>query len=338
MPDGARDITFGNKSKTFVSFGGGTLFANGAALQDDGKIIVIGSAQTGGYEFDYAMTRINPDGSLDKTFGESGKVTTDFGGNNDFAYGVSFQHNKKIILAGYYNAGNKADLGVVRYNIDGSVDSTFGKKGKSFAALDNSNVDCFSATVQPDDKIVAGCTAYYLSGTRSDYALFRFTPDGKPDVDFGTNGQVITSITNGFDGINQVRINAKGEILVSGSSQNSAGISRLSEARYLTTYQTAPNTVSAINIAAVDKSEKSITVYPNPAKDYVNLKTAWTANEWVNVGIYNVGGKILLNKKYFVASEDDIIKIVLEPTWKAGSYYIKVEGSKTFRTSFVITR
>jgi uncharacterized delta-60 repeat protein len=340
LPDGRRDPSFGYRGIKLIPFETSNLFGNNAILQPDGKIIIIGSLQTTNYEFDFAIVRLNSDGSLDKTFGRDGKVITDFGGNNDFAYGIALQRGKKIIVAGYYNAGNKANAAIIRYNENGSVDKSFGKNGKTAAALPNASINCFSVAVQPDNKIVAGCTAWYLSGTKSDYALFRFNADGAPDINFGNKGQVITSVTDGFDGINTVRTNAKGKILVAGSSQTKAGISKLSEAQYVTTYQTFANTLVSSNqiIDSRSTTEQVLIIYPNPVKDHINLKAAWTSNEYVNIQICNEEGKVLFNQKYFISNENDILKLTLNANWKAGNYYIKVNGSKIFKGSFSIIK
>jgi len=340
LPNGIRDTSFGRNGKKIIPIGNGTLFGNNGALQDDGKIIIIGSVQnTTDYEFDYAMVRLNTDGSLDQTFGANGKVITDFGGNNDFAYGIALQPDKKIIVAGYYNAGNFANAGIIRYNNDGGIDKSFGKSGRAIGTLGNASINCFSVALQPDNKIVGGCTAWYLSGTNADYALYRFDSNGKPDSSFGNNGAVITSVTNGLDAVNTVRTNAKGKILVAGSSQNKTGISKLSEAQYLTAYSSFTNAavLSNSNVSGESGNAKTLIVYPNPAKNCLNLKASWKANEQVNISVYNSEGEMLLNKKYSI-SGTEILKITLAPNWTSGSYYIKVDGSMSFKTAFTIVK
>lgn len=339
LPDGRRDTSFGNAGKKLIPLSSYSLFGNNGALQDDGKVLIIASVQNADYQFDFATVRLNADGSLDNTFGRNGKVITDFGGNNDFPYGIAIQPDHKILVGGYYNAGNKANTGIIRYNPDGSVDATFGNKGKTAAALPNASVDCFSIALQPDNKIVAGATAYYLNGTNSDYALFRFQSNGKPDLGFGSNGKVITSVTDGFDAVNVVRTNAKGKILVAGSSQSKLGISKLSEARYVTSYQLS---LASANSSVADMSTTTATgtliVYPNPAKDYINLKADWVPNENVKVTVYNQEGKVMLTGKYAMNAKNEIVKIYLDPSWKAGTYYIKIEGSNVWKSSFNILK
>jgi hypothetical protein len=53
-------------------------------------------------------------------------VTTDVGGSDDEALAVAIQADGKIVVAGYSNNGSNNDVALVRYNVDGSLDNTFG--------------------------------------------------------------------------------------------------------------------------------------------------------------------------------------------------------------------
>src|SRR5262249_54299243 len=115
----------------------------------DGKIIAAGDA---GGSPDFAMARYNSDGSLDTTTfgGMTGKVTTDFGVmgdtiSNDSAKFVGVLSNNKIVLAGSVQRFNSLtnNLGIARYNTDGSLDGTFGTGGKVVTHLGtNPNAVC----------------------------------------------------------------------------------------------------------------------------------------------------------------------------------------------------
>lgn len=330
LPDGSADTSFGNKGKTLIPFQSLTVFGNNATLQDDGKILITGSVQNADYEFDFATVRLNSDGTIDKTFGKNGKVITDFGGNNDFAYGIITQPDKKIIVAGYYSTGTKANAGIIRYNIDGSPDASFGNKGKVSGSASDANINCFSVALQPDNKIVAGATANYFSGAKSDYALFRFTTDGKIDSSFGTNGVVFTAVSKGFDGLTTVHVNSDGKILAAGNSQNNEGISKMSEARYLIIYQPS---LKKTGIAT-----KPLTIYPNPAKDYLFLKAEWNVNEQITVAIFDKEGNLMLKEKYTVTSKDFILKISLNKNWRPGNYFVTAEGNASSKSSFTIIK
>jgi uncharacterized delta-60 repeat protein len=98
--------------------------ANAAAVQPDGKVVVAGLA--GNY---LSVQRLNPDGSLDKTFNKTGSVTINSGAG-DFPQAVVLQPDGKILVGGgaTTHKGNEEFL-VARLNTNGTLDSTFGNKG-----------------------------------------------------------------------------------------------------------------------------------------------------------------------------------------------------------------
>jgi uncharacterized delta-60 repeat protein len=155
--DGFPDIsTFGSNGKGTVTIPLANYeSSNGAlALQNDGKFVVVGSIFS--YEEntndDVAVARFTSNGSLDTTFGGSGIVVTDFG-ENENGNDVVLQPNGKIIVVGRSYSSGFSDVLLVRYNSDGSLDTTFGDNGKvisDFGGTDTSK----AAKLQPDGKIV----------------------------------------------------------------------------------------------------------------------------------------------------------------------------------------
>jgi len=93
---GDLDLTSSGDGKQKTDFGKSD-FANGVALQADGKIVVVGN---GDVDDDFALARYNPNGSLDPSFSGNGKQTTDFGGP-DAAHAVALQANGKIVAVGH---------------------------------------------------------------------------------------------------------------------------------------------------------------------------------------------------------------------------------------------
>jgi uncharacterized delta-60 repeat protein len=144
-PDGSLDTGLGTGGKVVTAVGVrsdeahpfGPLYTHKGscrlcrvALQPDGKIVVAGSALVGG-TFDFAVVRYNPDGSLDKSFGTEGIVITAIGDGNDRAYALALQPDGKVVVAGGARIrARETNFALVRYNPDGSLDSSFGKEGK----------------------------------------------------------------------------------------------------------------------------------------------------------------------------------------------------------------
>jgi len=101
-------------------------YANGVAVQSDGKIVAAGRAGEG--NTDFGVARFTPHGALDPTFGGDGRVVTSVSSKIDEAFAVTIQADGKIVLAG--GAGGLTRFALVRYEPDGDLDPTFGGDGK----------------------------------------------------------------------------------------------------------------------------------------------------------------------------------------------------------------
>ena len=90
---GELDPSFGldGNGKVTTDFEASSDTGNAVALQADGKIIVVGSTNSGGGGTNFAVARYLADGTLDPSFSGDGKVATDFAGGNDEAFGVAIQ-------------------------------------------------------------------------------------------------------------------------------------------------------------------------------------------------------------------------------------------------------
>ena len=103
------------------------------ALADDGKIVVVGTRGRGrgGRWAQLRSDRLNANGSPDATFGNGGTATTSLG-TIDRARAVAIQPDGKIILAGLADDGTvNSAIGLVRYNADGTPDTTSAPAAKS---------------------------------------------------------------------------------------------------------------------------------------------------------------------------------------------------------------
>ena len=208
--DGSLDTSFGTNGRVITANAGD--IANSIALQSDGKII-IGAAGAGVF----SLARYNTDGTLDATFGTSGKVATTITivsgtpiAGYDSIGAIAIQSNDKIVAAGAANLTN--DFAVVRYNADGSLDTTFGSGG--IVTTDIGSIDSASdVAIQSDGKIVAVGT----TGNHTEFALVRYTATGSLDNTFGTNGIVTTSTSGRIDQANAVAIQSDGKIVAAGT-------------------------------------------------------------------------------------------------------------------------
>ena len=171
----------------FTAFGPGFTITS-LALQSDDKIVVAGGANG-----DFALARFNADCSIDSSFSDDGKQTTDFG-YDESAYSITIEDNGKIVAAGgdpYIHINDK--FAVARYNADGTLDRSFSGDGRQTTdfSLDN-GVRADLTVTQTDGKIVVAGTAYIDDHAK--FALARYNTDGTLDNAFGSNGKQIKEV------------------------------------------------------------------------------------------------------------------------------------------------
>jgi len=215
--DGTIDLSFGNSGvATTTSF----TLVEAIALQNDGKILVAGKLfDPLAQGYDFALARYNSSGTVDVSFGNGGSTIVDLGGGIDTAYAISIQSDGKILLAGYGKTPlTFVDVALVRFNIDGTLDTTFGTSGIVLAGFSGGTDIAYDMTIQPDGKIlVAGSGWWGVWPQRMMYLLARFNTDGTLDTAFGTSGHVFRDfgVESRAYGVN---VQADGKILVAGTT------------------------------------------------------------------------------------------------------------------------
>ena len=127
--DGTLDTDFGTSGKVLTGFDESWDNARAMAVQEDGKIVLVGEVCKDG-TYDFGVARYNADGTPDTTFSGDGKLTTDFAGGNDYGYGVGIEPDGKIVVAGRASGGTDDDFALACYNPDGSLYTDFGTGGK----------------------------------------------------------------------------------------------------------------------------------------------------------------------------------------------------------------
>lgn len=219
--NGSLDPLFGSGGGKIVTPVGqaGAIFS--VALQQDGKIVGAGYASVGNNE-DFALVRFNMDGSLDDHFGAGGKVTTAIWSGSEFIESVIIQTDGKLVAAGRVFQGKNEDTGLLRYNLDGSLDQTFGTEGGILIHFGEGDDFLLSVAVQPDGKVIAA--GWSFNGFDNDFALVRYHSNGNLDTTFGNEGKVITDFGFGGDGIRAMVIQPDGKIVVGGETFNGINV------------------------------------------------------------------------------------------------------------------
>src|SRR5215472_13629041 len=171
--NGTLDASFGTGGRVTTDFAAPNDQAESVAVQPDGRIVVAGAAgRFTNRGFDFALARYNTNGTLDTTFGTSGKVTTDFAGADDVPSepsAVALQSDGKIVVVGQTLVGGVYDFALARFTGNGTLDTSFGASGKVTTDFAGGNDLPFSIAAQPDGNIVLAGGAT-ING-RADFAL-----------------------------------------------------------------------------------------------------------------------------------------------------------------------
>ena len=155
-------------------------------------------------------------GSLDIGFGNNGFVRTDIDSSMDNANAMVIQPDKKIILVGdsYMDDGMNTEFTIVRYNSNGSIDSSFGVFGKVIIPISESHDTPFDVKLQEDGKIlIAGLST--RDQPLSNFTLVRLLEDGQLDKSFGDNGIIIEDFCNSAK-FRSICLQSDGKILAAG--------------------------------------------------------------------------------------------------------------------------
>ncbi len=288
---GDLDSSFGDDGIVTTDIGGtdDSDMANGVAIQNDGKIVAAGSGGNGGGN-DFSVVRYNTDGSLDSSFGTNGKVITDTGGDHDEASSIAIQENAKIVVAGGRMFAGAFDFVVVRYNTDGTPDSSFGTSG-----IVTTNISGYSAVksvaIQSDGKIVVAGIGESSSGYN--FAIVRYNTDGTPDSSFGTAG-IVTTDVNGS--ASSVTIQDDGKIIAAGDSYDGDSIIYFALIRYNTDgtpdISFGTNGIVTTNIGSVGYSDAKSVLVQKDGKIVAAGRTNTETHPYFALVRYNSNGTL----------------------------------------------
>ena len=190
---GALDTTFSTDG--LVSLSPNHFEPYGLAIQSNGRIVVAGTSSifAGG---DISTARLLASGVFDPTFDSDGiAVTAVYAGDSE-ARSLAIQTDGKIVVGGGPGAsGTEAEAAIVRYNSNGSLDTSFDGDGIRLFNLGIGSGDKYfnDLTAQPDGQILAiGDTTYGISSLLvvEDFTILRLNPDGSSDASFDGNGVV----------------------------------------------------------------------------------------------------------------------------------------------------
>ena len=233
--DGRPDPSFDGDGLALVDFGHESS-ATAVVVQTDGKIVLAGWAlhQEGDVccSSDFALARLTTSGALDRSFGTSGRLLTDFlpGADNgyDAAFAAVLQPDGRIVVAGAgVAAGVSVDFAVARYRADGSLDSTFSHDGRQATDFAGYPDQIRALAIDAGGRVVVGGQVCAFPGDSDevcDFGLARYTRRGVLDERFGHDGKVRTDLgTDVSEGVKGLAVQSDGRIVAAGETQGTGG-------------------------------------------------------------------------------------------------------------------
>ena len=199
------------------------------AIQSDGKIVIAGSSDIPGF----LVARYNINGSPDNTFNGNGQSIIDFtykippdrGGTDSTeiktgtARSIIIQKDGKIVVGGAVMTElNGNSFAIARFNINGTIDSSFDADGKQTTAVGDANSIAYSIALQDDGKAVMG--GYATVGGINRFAVTRYNTNGTLDNSFNSSGIQFANLGSDIQIGNSVAIQKNGKILIAGYTLN----------------------------------------------------------------------------------------------------------------------
>jgi uncharacterized delta-60 repeat protein len=221
--DGSLDTTFGRGGKVTTSISR-LSFASALVRQPDGKLVIAGVSGSNDSNVKLALVRYKSDGGLDTSFGHGGKLTTAIGGGVTLNAITAFlvrQPDGKLVAVSMGYRGAYSYFALVRYQSDGSLDTTFGHGGRVTTRI--SRLDYFPSALvlQPDGKLVAAAGTSSAQGSGG-FLLVRYKPNGRLDRSFGRGGKVTAKGTTDNDTYAGLVLLPHGELVAAGAGSYSA--------------------------------------------------------------------------------------------------------------------
>lgn len=210
LTNGELDASFDQDGIALIG-GLGLSMARAAALQPDGKIVVVGSSKLDG-NGGFGIARLTTDGLPDPTFSDDGVARLDFGPEIDTAYAVAITDAGSIIAAGTAEAvPGQVDFAVAVFGPDGDSDASFSDDGVATYNIAAGDVAHDVAILGSGKIMIGGETQKMGKG----FAAIRLLAGGALDTSFGGgDGKVAVGAPSGSG--EAMAIQADGKILLAG--------------------------------------------------------------------------------------------------------------------------
>jgi uncharacterized delta-60 repeat protein len=241
-PNGTLDTTFNNNGVVEIPdpLGAGTAYASGVAIDANGEVVVAGSAYATNGLYQMVVARLNPNGTLDSSFGIGGIIwgADASNGGSLHANAVAVQSDGKIVLAGSDSVNGVSYFALERLNHNGFSDPSFEfsnnsslveQQGLVLTSFPDGNGAvsssvAYSLAIAPDGTIAAAGSSMSADGSTDQFAVALYNSDGRPDADFNAVGKTVFNFAGaGNSQAEGVSFQSTGKIIVSGYGVDTSG-------------------------------------------------------------------------------------------------------------------
>jgi len=315
--DGTLDPSFDGDGKRTIDYNGSGLDrAYAVGLQSDGKVIVAGTTGSTG-DARSLVCRLNQNGSLDLSFGNSGWIDVLFGNNtvwDESCSSICVLSDDRFLIGGSQSGGLSSSFLLAMFDSNGTLDPNFGVGGYTTVTTQLDRNRLHSLLIQEDGKIVAAGDG--ISTSR----ICRFETNGELDMTFGNNGWADQNFPNGS--IAELQLDAYGRILAIGDAIDALNSYDALVLRYL----------SGLNVGVMEFSmnEAVLNIYPNPIQESATLSYTLADIEELTIALHDLQGRVLttyLNGKDMPAGEHTQT-ITLPEDLAAGNYLLVLSSPK----------
>ena len=239
--DGQPDASFGEGGFVMLPASADEQAVCIARDEHDGKIVGVAS-QSARFDKKFGFFRLAPNGHLDTTFGNEGRVSLDLGGGDNVVSAIAVQPDGKYVATGYLETRQYA---LLRLESTGSLDATFGdggfvtgrfgsgngtgSSGNSFGqavAVDTSGAIYVGGAVTEASNSIGYAGGMSVIDSDRACALARFLTNGEPDTSFGANGVVLADLGQGADEIHALAL-AGDAVVAAGQSGRGMALLRV---------------------------------------------------------------------------------------------------------------
>jgi uncharacterized delta-60 repeat protein len=241
--------------------------------------------------------------------------------SNKLVFHSTLSENTIAFFGHYEHSDGDYDIYAIRLHCaDGTLDNSFGVGGWSSLRVAGSHESINDAILQStDDK-------YYFGGSTDaeggyDFMLGRLLNNGFFDLSFGTNGLVLTDISEDLDVLTGLALNADQSRIYAGGRAYVFSNNYGTVACY--------HTGLGVGVSSPESNSSNISIYPNPATNLITLEIG-LVDDYI-VEIVSPDGKLILKEKQNGSS----FHINIE-NLERGMYFLKLSGKNIFQTSKLI--